>query len=350
MKSGWHIFVIFALFTACSVQTGEDEFLIIPVADHLNETTKIQIDELGKTIRYVQLETNDDILIGYVQNVIMTDNRFYIIHNSLCSVFDLEGNYLNNIGRKGEGPDEYLYISKLFVRDNIVTIYDSGKMRLQHFSLTGELLGESKLPSPYNDLFCLSDGKMLGYMDQRTGEEKIMGYVWDGKTEIDSIAYTQTFTPGKILMIMYNAANIFSYDNKDYYKNMLNDTLFRITENYMLQPVIHFDQGKYSVIGERRYQLTDPAGTIWNDMGLMGLIGESKDFLFFTTRAAGKNNIFCWNKQEKTLANLDITYPQELVKDQSFIPRFLSEDKKFLFSPLILEDSEENPVLVLVEL
>lgn len=343
------IFLSFVLIVSCTTKTDEIKMQIIPVAEGLDQSVTIPIEEFGKSVKYIQLETSDSVLISYVRKIILAENKLVILHQG-CSVFDLDGNYICEIGRRGQGPQEYNGISSVFVKNSMVWIYDYDKERVQRFSLMGDFVDEIKTTTKYTALFPLVDGNMLGFMDQRFGQEKTMGYIWNGSSTLDSIPYAQQYTPGEVTVVLYDEANIYNQSQNVFYKNIMNDTLYLITKNYELEPRYVFDQGKSRMIPEKRYQLIDPRGNVFSGMGILKIVADSKDYLFFTSNENEKNKVFCWNKKDEVLQNIFFTYPSNIPEDYFFIPSAISADEKYLISSLSLETSEENPVIVLLEL
>ena len=60
-----------------------------------------------KEIRYIPLETNDDILIGGVSTVRYVNGYFYFISSQKILVFDKQGKFAYCIDKVGQGPGEY---------------------------------------------------------------------------------------------------------------------------------------------------------------------------------------------------------------------------------------------------
>lgn len=175
-----YIYMLVMLFSSC--------FYMCDVSNSKNESTDfvIEIEHLPKiqSIKYgdtkyfksskiVKLEALDENLIGGIIQIELYDNRFYILdkysYRSNLYVFDLAGNYLNKIGARGEGPEEYLNISSFFIDEekgliNIVdglssTIiqYDKEGVfidKIRHNNLHLNLVTKTKVIG--NNLFCYS--------------------------------------------------------------------------------------------------------------------------------------------------------------------------------------------------
>ncbi len=88
-------------------------------------------------------------------------NCLYFLNESECSIwrFDQNLNFLNKIGKKGEGPGEISYLSNFnFLEDKIYTF---SKGRLLIFSLDGSLLKEVKFPIFNSSILILKSGNFV---------------------------------------------------------------------------------------------------------------------------------------------------------------------------------------------
>ena len=167
-------------FYMCDVSNSKNEStdFVIEI-EHLPKIQSIKYGDTKyfKSSKIVKLEALDENLIGGIIQIELYDNRFYILdkysYRSNLYVFDLAGNYLNKIGARGEGPEEYLNISSFFIDEekgliNIVdglssTIiqYDKEGVfidKIRHNNLHLNLVTKTKVIG--NNLFCYS-GKVI---------------------------------------------------------------------------------------------------------------------------------------------------------------------------------------------
>jgi hypothetical protein len=78
--------------------------------DNIDENTVLKYSDIYDNIRFVKLETRDDNLIGRIDKIIATNDKFVILDLAIAKkvfVFDNSGKFLNIIGSNGAGPEEY---------------------------------------------------------------------------------------------------------------------------------------------------------------------------------------------------------------------------------------------------
>ena len=164
---------------ACQSQTGTIK--IIPV--NIHEDSPVKLSEITEEIKKISLELTDDdeSLIGIITKVIYRDDRLIIYDGGKTSkvlLFDSEGKYIRQIGRRGQGPGEYNGINDIAYdkSEHIIFIATYGKILC--YNTEGVFLHECKTHSPeyiyfqdgYMNLFSTRFGVKVedGYLNQTT--------------------------------------------------------------------------------------------------------------------------------------------------------------------------------------
>lgn len=90
------------------------------------------------------------------------NNEIYYCSGDLHEVFniDLNGKLLRKIGRKGQGPGEFIGPSSLRISADRIYIYDAGNGRFQIFSLDGKYERQFKIPIQVYD-YKISSGQLF---------------------------------------------------------------------------------------------------------------------------------------------------------------------------------------------
>ena len=100
------------------------EIDMIPLIE--GEAQKMPLQEWAKSVRFIPLETNDDILIAGIGNVFQRGDTRLVYHSERLSLFDMNGKYLCDIGSKGQGPEEFTRIRDVLVHDNLIYVQEMG--------------------------------------------------------------------------------------------------------------------------------------------------------------------------------------------------------------------------------
>ena len=103
------------LFYVCSIFGQET----IPLKDALS-LTECKVSEYASSIEYIPLETTDDCLIGDEFSLIVASQDIFVheFGDQKIYRFDRNGKYLNTIGKKGQGPGEYVSIYSIYVDES----------------------------------------------------------------------------------------------------------------------------------------------------------------------------------------------------------------------------------------
>ena len=127
-----HSYFVFSLcailsILSCTKKTEtNDGIQRIVLEESIDYTEKEVID----SVRYLQLETNDDSLISYVSQLFCTDREIIIfdIYTQAVYVFDYGGKFLRKLHKQGQGPGEYATILSISIDEttNEILIVDSG--------------------------------------------------------------------------------------------------------------------------------------------------------------------------------------------------------------------------------
>jgi hypothetical protein len=195
-----------------SIETREINIVIDP-----DNSEKVDISGYVDSVKYIKLQTTDDNLIGYINKVFFVDNRILVTDGKVPQIliFDTDGNFLNKIGKIGQGPGEYTGITtSLFDPTNkLIIIHNNGLRKLLFFTLDGELIKEIHR---FNDnalirkMINLPNGNFLCYTYDLTSKQ--VGEKASGLWEVDASGnfVRSFFTLEDLYPVVYN------YDNSPF--------------------------------------------------------------------------------------------------------------------------------------
>ncbi|MDR1332411.1 MAG: 6-bladed beta-propeller [Tannerella sp.] len=335
------------MFCRCS---GKDEFPHLPVASSLNEAEDVPIEDFASSIRRVQLETNDDILISNISNVLETDEFFIVSHASRLSVFDKDGKYMNDISSKGQGPHEFNDISSIFIKDGLLYLYDASRRAVLIFTFEGEFVRSFSTGKRYSSIFPLRSNDYVAFQRSMSGKEKAKLVFFDESAVSDTIYYDREYLKAVNIVFTFDKEGyVYNCDGEDYFKELYSDTLFTVQPDHTLEPRLIFDLGGYQPTLEWKHAITDVINHVW-DRAHLFIIGETSSHLFFNVRMNRETSTCYWDKRRKSLHNARLAYPPDYGYEGAFVPKAVSEDRRHLISVENDTAGDNNPALIIATL
>ena len=167
------LWAVSALFVSCGTRDGSSA---IPVE---NAESKIFLDDMTGGRTYLMLDDSSlDAVVGDIDKVMVDDGKLFILHNPASnsfeyeerpeiSVFDMDGKFLNKIGRKGRARNEYQNIRSwcLDTRRKEVVIVDASFTLIKRYTYDGNFVSSVSIEE-YVPLWgvMFSNGKLYANM------------------------------------------------------------------------------------------------------------------------------------------------------------------------------------------
>lgn len=338
-------------------------------------SSTIDLVDIIDTVMYVQFD--DNILLGGISNLVLTDS--FIIGTTKYGIlkFDAEGHFLNTIGNIGQGPEEYQsgnYNMAIDAVNGIVYVFMYPDLLLS-YSLTGEFLQRVRLQMPEKtsgmycpDIFQVQNGLLYFYYMNAgsVGEKPLYWMIMNKDGTLVKCRRGQedrtSFYEGVVLINNYTSVN----DSTMIYWDNFNDTIFYVTPPCERIAYL-FDKGNF------RLQEMDDLSSLPEERIRCSRIIDTEDFLLLTWSSKKRSEGVYYNLHDK---NAGITYKlrDDMIYDKrgDLSMRYLwmsyvklkgreyivTQTKAYkvenipgaLHRKLDADDSEGNPVLVLLRL
>lgn len=239
--------LVFLLLLSCA-QSSENE-IEIPFANGVENIREINVSEIALDVRYIALETNSDCLLGRdLYDISLGEKYLFVRDDSDLYQFTLGGKFIRKIGKKGQGPNEYLMISSVKYNDQKEEIYMndllSGKIKVYSFdgdfirdirTEKGEQLiyyhAEDHLFYMYPMFFYNEQGSNELIVRNEKGEEQhVFPFLRDENVEYPGFLLSQSI--------------IYPYNGSIYYKSPLESVIFRLDADKKV-PVYNLNLGRY---------------------------------------------------------------------------------------------------------
>jgi hypothetical protein len=235
----------------------------IDIEQNVTNLKEVSLSEFNAHVRYVQLEANSAFPISDVMYMDFSDRYILLSDSKTCLIYSNEGMFIQQIGRKGRGPGEYLGIDNIFLFKDKIFIHDFYSDDLIGYKSNGTFSERHKsgfnveINYPLINAYMINDSLLIGNIENRTGQAKFKAIIFNkyGK----GLYFYKNYLNFKLSPGVKNAkapgkAIYYRFKDDIYFKELLNDTLFRLGDDYNLIPSSIFYFGKYkeplSVRGE----------------------------------------------------------------------------------------------------
>lgn len=148
------------------VTTSDGHEIMTVDYNKLNEVVPFSLDNLIEDIRMVQLDSStEEAMVGDGLLCEMTDNFYAVRTGEQVKLFRKDGKFISNIGRRGQGPDEYNAVYDIAIDEPSGRIYLMEMGNVNHISaydLSGKFIG--RIPLPYlvhKGQMIVEDGKIM---------------------------------------------------------------------------------------------------------------------------------------------------------------------------------------------
>lgn len=210
----------------------------------------LEMTDLIDTAVFIPLETNEESLIGRMEQVFVTEEYVYVQtgfgKGSELFVFDIEGNFVNKI-RQGQGPGEvYRIYDVAYDRyKKQIVLYDHPYLAI--YDEKGDFVERKRLPFGFR-CFKVTEN---GYVFKTDGEPQINGHM--GELSKQSLLVTD-----KDFKVQYAAlphlypsflgTQTYLHDNGEtlMLTECMNDTVYEIVDN-KLKPRYRLDYSDHKI-------------------------------------------------------------------------------------------------------
>ena len=337
------------------------EIDMVPLIE--GEAKKMPLQEWGKSVRFIPLETNEDILIRFIDDVFQRGDTLLVHHLGKLTMFDADGKFLYHLDLKASGPQDDTHVRFACLHNDLIYAL-VGWTSIKVYNWKGEFIKKLELPSNVWDVLTLSGKEeMLAYVANHKGEEPVRFYRMKGEEVLDTVFNPFIYKRPKDaqLIIDYECEFQRSAGSLEAFIELGSDTLYRVDEHLRIYPYIVFNMGKHLYSREQRYSETSEE---WEKRMMEGnecylnVAGEIDDKVFIYNNRERSNfrevlyvgDTYCYDKATKETSKYFLTYGEndwDISPDAYFEPRTIVEDKYLV--DWEQPDNEDNPVLILVE-
>jgi hypothetical protein len=192
-------FLLYSLFfiAACGQsggwQTGK--------AIDLDKESSVSVFDFVDSVEVVQLETNDQCLIGTISEVLLFKEKYFIhdVQQQTVFCFDQSGKFIRKIGERGHGSEEHAHLGSIAIdpyNEQLLLVVPFGSVLC--FDLNGNFLTRVEVPDAgaINELHVLNADKWMfaslnnhGILYFSKEESRIIERLYENRTRLPALPH-----------------------------------------------------------------------------------------------------------------------------------------------------------------
>lgn len=322
MKTRGVLLLLAVLCASCGKRAAQPvEATVIAVGpDAISDT--LLFSSLFSDYTLLPLETVSEAMIGEVSGLLRYGSG-YLVRDDQTQVvyaYDAHGRYLNQIGRRGKGPKEYIKMDDMAIdpSDSSIVLLSTLPQKLMWYTFDGVFLRESPL-SVYAESMAVIGDSIILYANSHSGnEDRFQLYVTDRTGKILSRSLPYDSVKSYPISMTINHSHPFTKTPRGslLFSMPLDERIFALVGD-SIREKYRFDFGSYTLpesylreyIGGRESELM---------FALMGedyardlhAVFETPKYLFFSVTVARRLYRLAYRKSDKTVA----TYQDDVAR------------------------------------
>ena len=302
-------------------KTGKRAFLY----DEIMSTKKtITLDQIGKTLKFIPLETTQEAQVGLISCISQTKERIYIVSANPDNVFvfSKNGKFLKKISNCGRGPGEFFSVRQLFIEEdkNLLVLFDLFKIML--FDLDGNHIKDISHIPCYNNGILLENKNLLLCRQTVQGTEKLR--LAEITQEGDTLATNKNnFLFNSENPVVFPVYKSFVKYGKDViYQQQFQDTIYTYNQQ------THELDYRYSFDFDRNVSIEEVFSDLKNKTkGLVVIYNylEDGNYIYLDLYInTARHEMYIISKQDDSFYKADFRYLSDL--NLKFYPKWASGD------------------------
>ncbi len=364
-KSMLYLIFFVLLFTSCSDcrSNAVDKYKVIDFFK--SENRIVYVDEIFDEITIFPLETSQNCLLDECPRILGITDTTLILSNMFNKIYVFSkktGRFLYEVGKQGNGPDEYLLLdgTGVFNKSGQLVYANQGNKWIGMNVVDNQIKDRVKKPNLENwgsisgivNLYRISDSLYISYINNLDGNAKYRLVTFDRNGKVLKY-YPNTLMYNYKNKSVFPACNGNFYFYKDelyFYGGILIDTLYKVNADSIV-PCFAFNLNKkkfpYERFGEQGFES-------WRYMSLQNVMEYPAKLLFtYQGDEFGRGFGYYDKMLDKTVLSLKedegVRFKQE--KLPSYYPYYMDESGYTIgfwtaYQWLDFVEKQEDPFLI----
>lgn len=306
-----------------TISNTPDDVIHLNLKEMLAEKVIPAIDSsLITDIRYIPLQTNENSLIGDVDQAFLANNQFFVadfMRTKSLFVFDKDGKFLYKIDKTGKGPGEYVYPSRCDIDSSgNIYIHDNSSQKLIKYSNNGKKFEEFKLNHGFEEFSIIDSDNIL--VKNTFSRDACLGIINLRNKQL------QTLLPFRKPMDDFDVPRFcrsifFKSGNTIFFSPRFTNKIYKWAGNKMIE-VLTFEESLVPPVAFINELKKDAKISYHEDKYVFDIHNtyETPEYIYFSFKNRSTTNIAISKKTKKTI--LYSSYKGQNMLDHPFIKGF----------------------------
>lgn len=226
--------------------------VIVNLTDYIEseKEDEVTLSGLVDSLEYIPLQTPDDIPVDVLLAVKMSsDNIFVMDRQQKLYRFDMQGRFLNLIGSRGEGPQEYISAVNFEVDEDrdAVYLFDIYRKKIKSYRMSGTFMGDISVPDGVESIALLNVSSFIGYKPWYTSVDKFDQCIFfDNATEVhDTIAFRWNRDVKEVKVDLFRMPDFNQISSLSRFRMPFDPVIYMISDGNKVRKDVEFEMGKY---------------------------------------------------------------------------------------------------------
>ena len=273
--------------------------VLIDVHTASKEKKTLGLSAIADDIEFIPLETAKDCLLdGTLINIVVTSSDIIVFDYQKGYRFNRSGKFLNSIGKKGQGPGEYVRPMRMEVDTINRFIYFADDRKLLKYDYAGNYIETLSLNFGTKIILLAEPGYFA--MDDKSYQfakpnERFSLRFYDVK-EKKVISNFPCEHKEKVSGFIIADPVVYKFDNKVFVKDYWSDTIYVMRDYFRAEPYVVIDKGRFRNRSlPNTYYTTGKASSEERTVFEFTRIGESSRFILMLSNQGA----VVYDKKEK---------------------------------------------------
>ena len=258
MKHWWVLMLLFCF--SCSSKSGSDAVgksdaglsVTVDLVDYIEgeKEDEIALSGLVDSLAYIPLQTPDDLPVDVLLAVKMSsDNIFVMDRQQKLYRFDSHGRFLNLIGSRGEGPNEYVSAVdfEIDASQDAVYLFDIYRKKIKVYQMSGTFVQDIVVPDGVESMALLNDTCFIGYRPWYATVDRSDECVIFGKSEevYQAISFEPKENVEGVKIDLFRMPDFSQLASSSRFRMPFEHSVFLISDDNKVAKDVVFEMGKY---------------------------------------------------------------------------------------------------------